>query len=164
MHVKGTYRERHAERDESREPDGVDGHFLAVDLVPDGGERHGAVPGEGVGHPGVAGDGAHAAEVDGDGDDPEAGDPAHAAAVPALEGQVEHLGDGVAAGVVVGAQQVRDVLHRERDAQDVTPAHQDGDADRADDADRPVLVRVLRLFSLHRIIIVRIVSYLQMEL
>jgi hypothetical protein len=146
---KFTYRQRHAERDESREPDGVDGHLLLVDLVPDGGEGHGAVPGEGVGHPGVAGDGAHAAEVDGDGDDPQADDPAGAAAVAALEGEVEHLGDGVAAGVVVGAQQVGYVLDREGDAEDVAPAHEDGDADGADDADGAVLVRVLRLFGLH---------------
>jgi hypothetical protein len=143
------YRERHAERDESREPDGVDGHVLPVDLVPDGGEGHGAVPRERVGHPGVAGDRAHAAQVDGDGDDPQADDPADAAPVAALEGEVEHLGDGVAAGgVVVGAQQVGYVLHREGDTEDVAPAHQDGDADRADDADGAVLIRVLRLLSL----------------
>ena len=98
--------------------------------------------------PRVACDGAHAAEEYGDGNDAQAGDPAHAATVAALEGLVEHLSDGVPSGVIVGAQQVGYVLDCKCDAQYVSPAHYYGDADGADDPDRAVPVGVFGLLGL----------------
>lgn len=78
----------------------------------------------------------------------QADDPSSAVPVPALEGEVEHLSYGVPSRVVAGAQEGGDVLHGERDAEYVPPAHYQRDADRSDDPDRAVPACVLRLLGL----------------
>lgn len=98
--------------------------------------------------PWVASDGAHATEENGHSNNQQAHNTTSPTAVSCFECAVEYLGNCIASCVICRVKQRCWIHHHKRQPQNITPTHDNGDDDGAQNAIRTILVRGFRLFRL----------------
>lgn len=98
--------------------------------------------------PWVASDGAHATEENGHSNNQQAHNTTSPTAVSCFECAVEYLGNCIASCVICRVKQRCWIHHHKRKPQNITPTHDNGDDDGAQNAIRTILVRGFRLFRL----------------